>query len=170
MKIVKNHALQEGVLLLALGGALNWYSLDGYARAFNKDWSQSPYLFPIILAVILYLLALTLLVKGLLDLKKDVQAEKKTGSRAGTLRVLAMIGISLLYYAVLAMLKLPYMAVNLAGLTLRFSTFEAATLVFIAGMMAYMGVRKWQLLTFVPIGATLFLSVIFRSLLHVILP
>ena len=169
MKLIKHHALQEGVLLLLLCGALVWYSLDGYTRAFNKDWSQSPYLFPVILGGLLGILGLLTLLGGLRRGGKAAAPEKKHVP-GGALRVLTVLGLSLLYYAALALVKLPYLAVTLGSVTLRFSTFEAATLLFVAGLMAYMGVRRRKLLVLVPIGTTVFLSVMFRSLLHVILP
>ena len=37
-------------------------------------------------------------------------------------------------------------------------------------MMIFMGVRKIPVLVFVPIGTTLFLSLAFRTFLHVLLP
>ena len=51
-KSIWNHAVQEGILFLLLGGALLWHGLDGYNQAFIKDWSQSPYLFPVLVAVL----------------------------------------------------------------------------------------------------------------------
>lgn len=84
--------------------------------------------------------------------------------------MLGLLGISVLYHAALSLIKLPYMALPLGDITLRFSTFELTTLFFLAGLMYFMGVRKKKLLCLVPLGATLFLSFIFRSLLHVLLP
>ena len=51
-----------------------------------------------------------------------------------------------------------------------FSTFEVVTVPFLASMMAFMGVRKVRVLVLVPLGTTLFLSIAFRTLLHVLLP
>lgn len=177
MKIVKNHAVQEGCLLLILCGALCWYSLDGYARAFNKNWSQSPYLFSIIIGGILGLLGLCMLLGSIWTRMKTAKAgdrqpdaSKKAVSWAGAVRVLAILGISLVYYTMLAVIRLPYLAVTLVGVTLRFSTFELSSILFIAALMFYLGVRSKKQLILVPVCATVFLSVIFRSLLHVILP
>ena len=44
------------------------------------------------------------------------------------------------------------------------------TVVFLIAMMIFMGVRKIPVLVFVPIGTTLFLSLAFRTFLHVLLP
>lgn len=166
MKTLRNHALQEALILLILCGLLVWYSLDGQAHAYNKKWGESAYLFPVIIGGLLGILGLFRLGSGLA--KKQEQASAKVPG--GAVRVLCLLGISLVYYAALSLIRLPYMAVSLGDVTLRFSTFEAATLLFIAALMGYLGVRKPLLLTLVPLCATLFLSVLFRSMLHVILP
>lgn len=168
MKTLRNHAFQEALILLALCALLLWYSLDGYANAFNKSWGQSPYLFPIIIAGVLGVLGLMQLVAGLVKTQQAKETAAK--NKGGAVRVLVLLGMSLLYYAVLALIRLPYWAVMVGDISLRFSTFEGATLLFLAGLMAYLGVRKPILLMLVPLGSTFFLSLIFRSLLHVILP
>lgn len=170
MKIIKNHAIQEGALLLLLCGGLLGYSLDGYNRAFNKDWTQSPFLFPVIMGGLLGLLGLLLLTQGIRSLKPANTDAAASHDRGSALRVLALVGLCLVYYAALSWLKLPYIACTIGGMILRFSTFELATLLFLAAMMFFMGVRKRPLLILVPIGTTLFISVMFRTLLHVILP
>ena len=63
-KCLHNHSLQEGVLFLLLGGALLRYGLDSHSKSFNKDWTQSAYLFPVIVALLLGALAVMLLVQG----------------------------------------------------------------------------------------------------------
>ena len=86
----KIHSLiVEGIVFCGSGLVLLSYSLSSYAKGFNKSWAQSPYLFPLIVAI---------------------------------------------------------------------------------AMMIFMGVRKIPVLVFVPIGTTLFLSLAFRTFLHVLLP
>ena len=75
-----------------------------------------------------------------------------------------------IYYLALAGLKLPYITIGIFSFLYTFSTFEVVTLVFLAAMMAFMGVRKIPVLVLVPVGTTLFLSIAFRTLLHVLLP
>ena len=171
MKFLKNKTLQEAVLLLAIGCWLVWYSLDGYNAAFNKDWSQSPFLFPLVVAGILLVLAVLLLGQAVVSLRSNTEAGKKeTASKQSLLRVVIVIGMCLVYYAALRFISLPYLACTLGGITLRLSTFELTTIVFLVVMMLYLGVRKKAVLICVPLGTTLFLSIMFRSLLHVILP
>ena len=86
------------------------------------------------------------------------------------MRVIVLLGMSLAYYAALSAIDMPYMALTVGSLTLALSTFEAATAVFLAAMMFYLGVRSKAVLALVPVGASAFLSVMFRTLLRVLLP
>lgn len=160
-----NKAVQEGILFLLLSGWLIAYSLDTYRKSYIKDWTQSPSLFPLIVAVLLGILALITLVRGFRESRNEADAAGKNGGR-----VLVLLGMSLAYDLVLAFQKLPYMAVHVFSLTLTFSVFEPATVVFLLAMMVYLGVRSKPVLIAVPLGVTLFLSVMFRTLLHVLLP
>ena len=164
-KYLQNHALQEGVLLLAGGGALLRYGLDSHSKSFNKDWTQSAYLFPVIVALLLGLLAVLLIVQGIR--RTDAQ---QTGAAGENRRVLVVLALTLAYYAALALVKLPYLAVTIASLTFSLSVFEVATFAFLLVMMLYLGVRSRGVLAVVSLATTVFLSVMFRTLLHVLLP
>lgn len=185
-KYIWNHGVQEGILFLLLGGALLWHGLDAQSRSFNKDWSQSPYLFPILVAVLVGALSLNLLYQGVSaeQRKAALEAGKpKTGkltagteSASGaapagqTVQVLAVLGMSLLYYLALAVLKIPYITFGILSWSLTVSNFEVCTLLFLIGLMLYLGVRRAAVLAAVPFCTTLFLSVAFRAMLHVLLP
>lgn len=162
--ILKNRLVQEGVFFLLLGGALLAHSLDAYGKSFNKDWSQSPYLFPVIAAVSLSVLAATLLAQGVR------QKQEKAAAHGHGRQVLCVLGMTLAYYLALAVVKMPYLAATVFSLTLTLSTFEVATFVFLLVMMLYLGVRSRKVLLSVPIATTVFLSVMFRTLLRVLLP
>jgi len=157
-------AVQEGTLILLLGGWLMWYSVDAYNHSYIKDWTQSPSLCPLIVAVLLAILGLVILGQGL---KEDEPASGR-GGRAR--EVFSLLGMSLAYYLALSVIRLPYLAVTLGTLSFAFSTFELATVVFLAAMMFYLGVRSKPVLIALPLGMTAFLSVMFRTLLHVLLP
>ena len=129
----KIHSLiVEGIVFCGSGLVLLSYSLSSYAKGFNKSWAQSPYLFPLIVAIAMILCAI--------------------------------------YYAALAFIKIPYITIGILSFAYTFSTFEVVTVVFLIAMMIFMGVRKIPVLVFVPIGTTLFLSLAFRTFLHVLLP
>ncbi len=196
-KSIWNHAVQEGILFLLMGGALLWHGLEGHSQAFNKDWSQSPYLFPVLVAVLLGALAVSLLYQGVKTTQSggqaaeqsDGQATAQSGEQAAagsgafaadapdaaflrkqTVQVLVVLGMSLAYYLALAILKIPYITFGILSWSLTISNFEVCTLVFLAALMLYLGVRKAPVLVGVPVGTTLFLSVAFRAMLHVLLP
>ena len=159
-----NHAMQEGILLLLLGGWLLWYGLDAYQHSYIKDWNQSPSLFPVIIACLLGLFGVIIFMQG----KKATAETSKQGGNV--LPVVVLLGMSLLYYLALAVIDMPYLALTLGSLTFVLSVFEVATVVFLAAMMFYLGVRNKIVLVFVPIGASIFLSIMFRTLLRVLLP
>ena len=163
-KCTLNHAMQEGMLLLLLGGWLLWYSVDAYQRSFIKDWAQSPSLFPAVVSCLLGLFGVIIFCQGM----TGKAGEKGKGGNA--LQVLVLLGMSFAYYVALSVIKLPYMALTIGSLTLALSAFELATPVFLAAMMFFLGVRNRAVLVFVPVGASAFMSVMFRTLLRVLLP
>lgn len=167
MAIFKVHSFQEGLLFLFLGGALMGYSLEEYGKSFNKDWLQSPFLFPMIIGVLLGVLAMALVAQGIRQYQAGQMDAKKKGD---SVKVLIVLGITLLYYVLLSTIRLPYMAVTVFGLILTLSTFEIATWLFLLVMLLYLGVRNKPVLILLPLGSSLFLSITFRSLLHVLLP
>ena len=164
-KTLQNHALQEGMLFLLLGGALLHYGLDSHSNSFNKDWTQSAYLFPVIVALLLCALAVMLLVQCVRQVN-----EQRRAAGGESRRVLAVLALTLLYYVALAVVRLPYLAVTVFSLTLTLSTFEVATFVFLLVMMLYLGVKNRKVLAIAPLATTAFLSVMFRTLLRVLLP
>lgn len=171
-KKIWNHAIQEGCFFLLAGGALLWHGLDSHRKGFNQDWSQSPYLFPVLVAVMLGILAVSLMGQGMYDAKeagKSVSPDR-ADTKKNTLQVLIVLGLALLYYLSLAVLKIPYITFGILSYSLTISNFEVMTVVFLFVMMLYLGVRKIPVLVLVPIGTSLFLSVTFRAMLHVLLP
>lgn len=178
-KTIWNSAIQEGILFLILGGAMLWYGLEEHSSAFIKDWSQSPYLFPVLVAVLTGALSISLLYQGLRAAQGAAEAVKtaEAAARANggilhaqTIQVLIVLGMSLLYYLALSVLKIPYITFGVFAWSLTISNFEVCTLVFLVVMMLYLGVRRIPVLAAVPLCTTLFLSVAFRAMLHVLLP
>ena len=151
------------------------YSLSSYAKGFNKSWVQSPYLFPLIVALAMIGLSLWIVGEGVTAMKKEaaVPNDKKVSKAEKTEKrrwvVIALI-LCVLYYAALAFIKVPYVTIGILSFAYTFSTFEVVTIVFLIAMMTFMGVRRIPVLVFVPIGTTLFLSLAFRTFLHVLLP
>ncbi len=176
-----NHSVQEGCFFLLLGGALLWHGLDSHHKGFNQDWSQSPYLFPVLVAFMMGALAVSLMGQGLRDAQTeeagktgkarvDGKAAPRPDAFKYTIQVLVVLGMALLYYISLAVLKIPYITFGILSWSLTISNFEVMTVVFMFAMMLYLGVRKISVLVLVPVGTSLFLSVTFRAMLHVLLP
>ena len=172
----KIHSLiVEGIVFCGSGLVLLSYSLSSYAKGFNKSWVQSPYLFPLIVALAMIGLSLWIVGEGVTAMKKEaavpndrkVSKAEKTEKRRWV--VIALI-LCVLYYAALAFINVPYVTIGILSFAYTFSTFEVVTIVFLIAMMIFMGVRKIPVLVFVPIGTTLFLSLAFRTFLHVLLP
>lgn len=172
----KIHSLiVEGIVFCGSGLVLLSYSLSSYAKGFNKSWAQSPYLFPLIVALAMIGLSLWIVGEGVTAMKKEaaVPNDKKVSKAEKTEKrrwvVIALI-LCVLYYAALAFINVPYVTIGILSFAYTFSTFEVVTIVFLIAMMIFMGVRKIPVLVFVPIGTTLFLSLAFRTFLHVLLP
>ena len=121
-------------------------------------------MFPVIVACLLGIFGVIIFMQG----KKATAAESKKGGKV--LPVAVLLGMSLLYYLALAVIDMPYLALTLGSLTFALSIFEVATVVFLAAMMFYLEVRNKAVLVFVPIGTSVFLSIMFRTLLRVLLP
>lgn len=175
MKTKIHSLIIEGIVFCGSGLGLLSYSLSSYGKAFNKSWAQSPYLFPLIVSFGLIVLSIWLIGEGLRASKKTGTAPDQAAQIAvppsDKIRsVVVVLVICVLYYAALAFLKIPYITVGVLSFQYTFSTFEVVTLVFLGAMMGYMGVRKPAVLLLVPVGTTLFLSIAFRALLHVLLP
>lgn len=175
MKNKMNSLIMEGIVFCGSGIALLSYSLISYKNAFNKEWAQSPYLFPLIVAIALIGLSLWLIGDGIRQMKTDTakkeKTEKKTESSGEKKRwVITAMVLCILYYAALAVLKIPYITIGIFTFMYTFSTFEIVTIIFLIAMMVFMGVRKPAVLAFVPLGTTIFLSLAFRTFLHVLLP
>ena len=89
----KIHSLiVEGIVFCGSGLVLLSYSLSSYAKGFNKSWAQSPYLFPLIVALAMIGLSLWIVGEGVTAKKKKprfrmtrrCQKQKKQKSGAGS--------------------------------------------------------------------------------------
>lgn len=64
MKNKVSSLIAEGILFCGSGILLLSYSLISYAKAFNKVWSQSPYLFPALVGAALIGLSTWIMVRA----------------------------------------------------------------------------------------------------------
>ena len=83
----KIHSLiVEGIVFCGSGLVLLSYSLSSYAKGFNKSWVQSPYLFPLIVALAMIGLSLWIVGEGVTAMKKEaaVPNDKKVSKAEKT--------------------------------------------------------------------------------------
>lgn len=180
MKNKVSSLIAEGILFCGSGILLLSYSLMSYAKSFNKAWSQSPYLFPALVGAALTGLSIWIMGQGILEMKRAAagaadgaaagNAENGAKSRNKLLSVLIVLILCVLYYAVLGEVSISRVTIGILSLSITISIFEVATVVFLVAMMAFMGVRKVPVLILVPVCTSLFLSIAFRTCLHVMLP
>lgn len=180
MKNKVSSLIAEGILFCGSGILLLSYSLMSYAKSFNKAWSQSPYLFPALVGAALIGLSVWIMGQGVLEMKRAAAgtAQKAAGqsvqdtakTRSKLLSVLVVLILCVLYYLVLGEVSIPRVTIGILSFSITISIFEVATVVFLIAMMAFMGVRKVPVLILVPVCTSLFLSIAFRTCLHVMLP
>ena len=140
----KIHSLiVEGIVFCGSGLVLLSYSLSSYAKGFNKSWAQSPYLFPLIVAIAMIGLSLWIVGEGVTAMKKaaanpdDKKLEKAGKTEKRRWVVIALI-LCAIYYAALAFIKIPYITIGILSFAYTFSTFEVVTVVFLIAMMIFM--------------------------------
>ena len=173
MKNKVSSLIAEGILFCGSGILLLSYSLISYAKAFNKSWSQSPYLFPVLVGAALIGLSIWIMGQGVLAMKRvgnGITLKEKTDSKGKMARVLGVLVLCGLYYLVLGEVSIPRVTIGILSFSITISIFEVATVIFLIAMMWFMKVRKVAVLALVPIGTSLFLSIAFRTCLHVMLP
>lgn len=84
MKNKVSSLIAEGILFCGSGILLLSYSLISYAKAFNKSWSQSPYLFPALVGAALIGLSIWIMGQGVLAMKRagnGITLKEKTDSK-----------------------------------------------------------------------------------------
>ena len=85
MKNKVSSLIAEGILFCGSGILLLSYSLISYAKAFNKSWSQSPYLFPALVGAALIGLSIWIMGQGVLAMKRagnGITLKEKTDSKS----------------------------------------------------------------------------------------
>lgn len=148
---IYNKNIQDAVLFTILAVALLIYALVNHYSAGNIEWKMSPYLFPVLIAVFIAALALSLVADGIRQLKTGEADEKKTAVKWKG--VLFTIAASVVYYGIM-----------------RIVTFVPATILFLVAMLYYLGERRLWLIGLVSVISSLSIYVIFGLLLNVMLP
>ena len=139
-------SLIEGLLFLVLSLALLWHALMSH-RGLAMGWELSPYLFPLLIALLLLGLSLALIRAGFQP-DADKPAKKPKWQP-----VAVTAGAALLYALLMPRLG-----------------FVLATACFLLGMLLYLGERRPLVLALLPLGFSAAVYLVFGRLLHVMLP
>jgi len=151
--LLRNGSFQESLVVGICSIGLLIYSL--YHHYFDRntsEWKMSPYLFPTLISVFGFLLAISLLADALHELRDTREAE--TDAKAKNLPgVLVLVGASVLYDILLPVIH-----------------FIPATVLYLLGLFLYLGERKWWKLALLSVLTTLVVYALFGLGLHVRLP
>ncbi len=137
----------EGVVLFAI-------SLFGIVmsiichRNFNVEWKLSPYLFPLIISLFLFVLSISVISEGLKS--EDKKKEK-----------IKMEIKSLLLFGVVSVVYL---------LVFNFLGFILSTIILLVLLMLILGERRWWYIALVSIITTVVIYLLFGKYLSVMLP
>ena len=98
----KIHSLiVEGIVFCGSVLVLLSYSLLSYAKGFNKSWAQSPYLFPLIVAIAMIGLSLWIVGEGVTAMKKAAaNPDDKKPEKAGKTEKRRWVVIALILCAI----------------------------------------------------------------------
>lgn len=145
-----NDNIQDGIFSFILSvflmfyGSINHYSLN------KAEWKTSPYLFPILVSVLIFFLSLSLLKYGTKEIKTETQNIKVPIKIKD---VSITVVSSMVYYRIM-----------------NFTGFIPATILFLAFMFLYFGEKRVRLAVFISVACTLGIYGLFAILLNVMLP
>ncbi len=151
--LLSNGSFQESLVAGACSLALLTYSL--YHHYFDRntsEWKMSPYLFPTLISVFGFLLALSLLSDALHEVRGARKTETETRGK-NPVGVLVFAGASILYSVLLPIVH-----------------FIPATVLYLLGLFLYLGERKWWKLALLSVSAAGVVYALFGLGLHVRLP
>jgi len=148
--VIREPMVQDGIFFILFAVALFTYAIQSYQNDFTKDWSMSPYLFPLVASVLLVCLGAVLLLQGVMAYKKAEAEPKEKGNLGGVLIVVVMVGLYIFLLPILS--------------------FIPASILLLAAFMFFMGERRWYVIGGVSAGVIVVLYVIFSILLNVQLP
>ena len=144
---------QDAVFVGLCSAGLLAYSL--YHHRFDRntsEWKMSPYLFPTLISVFGFLLAISLLADALHELRGGREGAAAAGKK-NPVGVLVLVGASFLYYLLMPVIH-----------------FIPATILYLLGLFLYLGERKWWKLALLSLITTFAVYARFGLGLNVRLP
>lgn len=146
-----DRGVREALCFLALSLALILYSLAGQYSGIRYAWKMSPYLFPLLVALLLLGLGAALLISALRARRAPGEGEKR--SERGIARPLAACGLAAAY-----------------TLALKLVPFAPATAVLLALLLLLFGEKRIPALLLIPLLTTALIWLLLGAALHVALP
>ena len=145
-----NRNIQDGLAFFAGSIGLTIYSFTKHYGTIKMEWKTSPYLFPIIISIIVVLISISLLKVGV----KQVNEESGFNNIEVDWKGVAVTVVAMLVYSRI----------------MKLVTFIPATIGFLMSMFYYLGERRIWLMALISIIGSLSIYLIFGILLKVMLP
>lgn len=150
-----NHTVQESVLFFIMAIALMAYALYKHYTGLPVSWEMSPYLFPVLIAIFLLLLSVSLFTDG----RKQVFTQSpEVEAKASKVVVDWKSTLFTVVASVVYFLLMPVI------------TFIPATILFLLAMLWHLKERRWWLMAILSVATTGIIYVMFGVLLNVMLP
>ncbi|MBR1919883.1 MAG: tripartite tricarboxylate transporter TctB family protein [Spirochaetales bacterium] len=145
--LLRNNDLVEGAIFLVVAVLGIIFSIISHQKM-DMEWKLSPYLFPLVISLILFALSISLLLESR-NRRYAAKRDDDTHWRA----IFLYVAICLVYYLVISYIG-----------------FIVSTVIFLVVVFRLLGVRKWWLIALLASVATLAIYILFAMLLHVMLP
>ena len=163
-------SLKDSIFVGLCSVGLFAYSLYHHHHDRNTgEWKMSPYLFPTLISVFGFLLAVSLFFDALRETRAlrvaDDGSKAAPSAKKNWIGVLIMVGAAILYYILLQVFPVLYLP--LVGRVVRFIPM---TILFLLGLFIYLGERKWWKLALLSVLTTGAVYAIFGIALNVRLP
>ena len=146
---LKNKTIQESAVFFIMGISLFFYGMVNHYSV-EISWGMSPYLFPVLISAFLICLSIALFAEGI---KKPSKENDKLKRSLPMKRVLAVIALSLIYYA----------AIPFAG-------FVLSSVVFLAVLLVFLGEKRWYAVLSLSVITSFAVYFLFGKILGVMLP
>lgn len=149
-----NRTVQESILFFLLSIALLAYALYKHYTGLPVSWEMSPYLFPVLIAVFLFLLSISLFTDGRRQAAvQQKEAGESTPAAIDWKSTLFTVVASIVYFLLMPVIK-----------------FIPATILFLVAMFWYLKERRWWLVALLSAATAVLIYVMFGVLLNVMLP
>lgn len=153
--LLSNATVQESVLFFLLSIALLVYALYKHYTGLPVSWEMSPYLFPVLISVFLFLLSISLFTDGRKQYAAGEERGQETGEKPATdwKSTLFTVVAAVIYFLLMPVIK-----------------FIPATILFLVAMFWFLKERRWWLVAILSVATAGLIYVMFGVLLNVMLP